>query len=176
MILNVILSLNLQTKVPKPSWGGQWWVGSWDGWKENGDGDAPEQMSYSGGGACSSGEKRSTTVTLKCGPKTIIEAWSEPATCEYIAVLQTPDACPKVKHNVNNNSEITDSGSSISNALVTSLASSEVSAISSSDHGIVVASETATGESSPSLVLPINIPASYLSIKEGATKPLTTLQ
>ena len=82
--------LPLQTKVPKPSWGGQWWLGSWEKW----DGD---RMRYEGGDACSSGKKRSTTIELKCGSVASLDSWAEPATCEYHATVITPEACDSAK-------------------------------------------------------------------------------
>jgi protein kinase C substrate 80K-H len=51
------------------------------------------QLLFTGGNRCGSGPQRSLTVTLQCGLEEKLLDVTEPAMCDYRAVLQTPAVC-----------------------------------------------------------------------------------
>ena len=55
--------------------------------------DQQLQLVFSGGNRCSGGPLRSLTVTLQCGLDEKLLDVTEPAMCDYRAVLQTPAVC-----------------------------------------------------------------------------------
>eukprot|EP00697_Spironema_sp_BW2_P012750 gnl/Spiro4/29399_TR14396_c0_g1_i1.p1 gnl/Spiro4/29399_TR14396_c0_g1~~gnl/Spiro4/29399_TR14396_c0_g1_i1.p1 ORF type:complete len:599 (+),score=139.08 gnl/Spiro4/29399_TR14396_c0_g1_i1:92-1798(+) len=63
-------------------------LGSWDRW-----GGGGTIMHFSHGAMCPGGPERSVSVTVECGPRTVLSAVTEPDRCVYTARLATPAAC-----------------------------------------------------------------------------------